>query len=233
MYSGGCGCDLVHGSFTFAEGDVVLTWMCFWAVQNIPCRTKGCKSTVLPPEAPTVKSRLLAKANQRAKVLHCCCDTNVTDVPTARCGDHSWRSVPSVGWLGFLKSKQRFFCCKFWLGSSNYPSEDICLWRQTSLFFVLEISKNKKFWSNLTASRAKNNKRKKTLKFLERNNSRCFTPLFTKYKKLLLKLLWFWFLFLPWSLLSLLVFPLCSKLIAVAKSLVNGYYYYYTSYSIK
>lgn len=58
-------------------GVVPLMWMYFWPVQNIPCRTKGCKSTVLPPEAPTVTSRPLAKANQRAKVLHGCYELGV------------------------------------------------------------------------------------------------------------------------------------------------------------
>lgn len=61
-----------------------LTWMYFWPVQNIQCRNKGCRSTVLPPEAPTVTSRYLAKANQRTKVLHRCCYTNLTDEPTAQ-----------------------------------------------------------------------------------------------------------------------------------------------------
>lgn len=86
----GCGRHLVHGGLTQADRGVVpLMWMYFWAVQNIPCRTKGCKSTVLPPEAPTVTSRPLAKANQRAKVLHCCYDTDLTNVPTAWCDDNS------------------------------------------------------------------------------------------------------------------------------------------------
>lgn len=62
------------------RGVVPLMWIYLWAVQNIPCRTKGCKSTVLPPEAPTVTSRPLAKPNQRAKVLHCCYDTDLTDI---------------------------------------------------------------------------------------------------------------------------------------------------------
>lgn len=40
-------------------------------VQNIPCRTKGCRGTVLPPEAPTVTSHPVAPTNQIKKVLHC------------------------------------------------------------------------------------------------------------------------------------------------------------------
>lgn len=84
------------GKFKVGDRGVVpLMWMYFWAVQNIPCRTKGCKSTALAPEAATVTSRPLAKPNQRAKVLHCCYDTDLTDVPTAWCEHNSWRGIPS------------------------------------------------------------------------------------------------------------------------------------------
>lgn len=72
------------------QGVVPLTWMYLWPVQNIPCRTKGCRSTVLPPEAATMTSRYLAKANQRTKVQHRCCYPHLSDEPAAQ-WDHYFK----------------------------------------------------------------------------------------------------------------------------------------------
>lgn len=85
-------------------------------VQNIPCRTKGCKSTVLPKEATTPRSRPLAKANQRAKVTRCCQDTVM----------HPQLIGAKVAWLSFHKSNNLD-----WIVSLR-PFAD-----EWSIFFVL------------------------------------------------------------------------------------------------
>lgn len=85
-------------------GVVPLTWLCLWPVQSIPCRTKGCRSTVLPPEAPTMTSRYLAKANQRTKVQHRC---HYPSTP-------EWWACGSVGplfFFGFFFKKGRARKC--------------------------------------------------------------------------------------------------------------------------
>lgn len=67
------------------------------SVQNIPFKTRGCKSTVLPLEATTtVTSRPLAKANQKAKVTACCNDKWL----------HPQLVVPKIAWLSLHKCKQ-------------------------------------------------------------------------------------------------------------------------------
>lgn len=71
--------DIYDFSFFFydvclTQTVVFLMGMYFLVVQNIPCRTRGFKSTLLPLEATTPRSQPLAKANQRTKVMLCCQD---------------------------------------------------------------------------------------------------------------------------------------------------------------
>lgn len=115
--------------------------MYFWPVQNIQCRNKGCRSTVSPPEAPTVTSRYLAKANQRTKVLHRCCYTNLTDELTGQQDENLKRGHSTK--IACLTQKNQ----TIWLVS---PTNSLLVYFLISLVLVISWKTTGKGWCSFT-----------------------------------------------------------------------------------